>query len=85
MICEVVCYIGYRDTMAERSEALVLGTSLRAWVRIPLVSAFTSSLQFGRPRASCRTTCGRGAAQIRPHHMLTKSAEMFILSVSWYS
>ena len=28
------------DTMAERSKALVLGTSLRAWVRIPLVSLF---------------------------------------------
>lgn len=26
--------------MAERSKALVLGTSLRAWVRIPLVSNF---------------------------------------------
>lgn len=26
--------------MAERSKALVLGTSLRAWVRIPLVSKF---------------------------------------------
>ena len=29
------------DTMAERSKALVLGTSLRAWVRIPLVSLFS--------------------------------------------
>ena len=28
------------DTMAEWSKALVLGTSLRAWVRIPLVSLF---------------------------------------------
>ena len=29
------------DTMAEWSKALVLGTSLRAWVRIPLVSHFS--------------------------------------------
>ena len=28
------------DILAERSKALVLGTSLRAWVRIPLVSLF---------------------------------------------
>ena len=36
---EVDCIIDWRDTMAERSKA---GTSLRAWVRIPLVSAFIS-------------------------------------------
>lgn len=33
-VCEVCLF----DTMAEWSKALVLGTSLRAWVRIPLVS-----------------------------------------------
>ena len=32
------------DTMAEWSKALVLGTSLRAWVRIPLVSLLLGRL-----------------------------------------
>lgn len=36
------------DTMAEWSKALVLGTSLRAWVRIPLVSIFIPFLSFIR-------------------------------------
>lgn len=55
--------------MAERSKALVLGTSLRAWVRIPLVSAFIPPLQFGGPRASCQPTRGTGATNPPSSHV----------------
>ena len=38
--CPGICPLRICDTMAEWSKALVLGTSLRAWVQIPLVSYF---------------------------------------------
>ena len=52
MSMEMQCWLAASDTMAEWSKALVLGTSLRAWVQIPLVSD-------GRRIVVSTSRCGR--------------------------